>query len=216
MKPKTLTLLALALLLLPAAVSAAGSGYRFELTPRVGYNFGGTLSGDNALGFNSDLEAKDSPSYGVSFDIPLSRHMQLELLASRQSTELNFDEGLFGPDFNVADFDVTYYHVGILWQGDSGRVVPFFVASAGIGELDPQIVGATSESRFSVSLGGGVKVFFDPEQHIGLRLEGRGFWTDLGENRWRDDNHHDWWDDSYTYNNDFSQGQVSAGLIFAW
>lgn len=216
MKLKTLALAALALALVPAVAGAAGTGYRFELTPRIGYNFGGTLDGQDTFQFNTDLEAKDSPSYGVSFDIPLSRNLQIELLASRQSTELRFDEGLFGPNLAVADFDVSYYHVGLLWQGHSGRVSPFFVASLGVGELDPKIAGASSETRLSTSLGGGVKVFFDDQEHVGLRLEGRGFWTDLSDdNHWHNDNH-DWWDDDYTYGNDFTQGQVSAGLIIAW
>jgi hypothetical protein len=167
-KLRALALAALALALVPAVANAAGTGYRFELTPRIGYNFGGTPTRDNR---RTDLEAKDSASFGVSLDIPLSRNLQLELLASRQSTELRFDDGLFGPNLAVADFDVTYYHVGLLWQGHSGRVSPFFVGSLGIGELAPQLPGATSESRFSASLGGGVKVFFDDAEHVDLRLE---------------------------------------------
>lgn len=215
MKLKTLALAALALTLVPALAAADASGYRFELTPLVGYNFGGTLNGEDTFLINADLKAKDGESYGVAFDIPLSRNLQLELLASRQSTELRFDEGLFGPDTSFTDFDVSYYHVGVLWQGNNGRISPFFVASLGIGKLDPQIFGASSESRLSGSLGGGVKVFFDDQQHIGLRLEGRGFWTDISKDHWNND-HGDWYSDDYYYNEDFTQGQVSAGLILAW
>lgn len=215
MQLKTLALAALTLVLVPAVAAADASGYRFELTPMVGYNFGGTIEGEDSFLFDSDLEANDGESFGITFDIPLSRSLQLELLASRQSTELTFDDGLFGPNFDVADFDVTYYHVGILWQGQSGRISPFFVASLGIGELDPNIQGASSETRFSGSIGGGVKIFFDAAQHVGLRLEGRGFWTDISDDHWYDDDDY-WYDDEYYYNQDFTQGQVSAGLILAW
>lgn len=70
MKLKTLALAALALALVPAVAGAAGTGYRFELTPRIGYNFGGTLDGEDTFQFNTDLEAKDSPSYASSVPHP--------------------------------------------------------------------------------------------------------------------------------------------------
>jgi len=205
---KAKVLFVLALLLAPALASAADSvGYRFELTPRVGYNWGGTLKSSETQ-FNANLDARNSASYGVSFDIPLSSFLQLELLASRQKTELDYQRGLFVPNVSIADFDVSYYHVGLLWQGHRGQVVPFFVASIGGTELAPRVPGATSDNRFSASLGGGVKVFFD--QHIGLRFEGRGFWTAMSKG------HDRYYSRDYTYSNDFSQGQASVGLIFAF
>jgi opacity protein-like surface antigen len=210
---------ALALALTPGATQAQTSLYRFELTPTVAYRWGGTLSGeDNAL-FETDLELDSGPAYGVTLDIPLSSRIQLELLFNRQSTELSFDRALFGGAARVADIDVSYYHVGLLWQGGHERVSPFFVASIGGTNLDPQFAGGSSEDRFSLSLGGGVKIFFS--ENIGLRLEGRGFFTELG-NRGR--SHRDscyYYDDYYgyyddCYGEDLSQGQASIGLIFAW
>lgn len=203
---KTRILIALALLLGPAVASAQES-HRFELTPRIGFNWGGSLDNRDTL-FGADVEAKESGSYGLSFDIPLASALQLELLASRQATELRFDEGLFGPDFAVADIDISYYHVGLLWQGTDRRVSPFFVASLGVTRLDPDLPDTSTENRFSLSLGGGVKIFFS--DHVGLRLEGRGFWTALDEEEDR------YWDRDYVYDNDFTQGQASIGLIFAW
>lgn len=201
---------ALALLILPSALWAGVGGYRFELTPRANFTWGGVLTSAETGLFNEDVTVQDSGGLGVSFDIPLSSFLQLELLASTQSSELRFDEGLFGPNISVADIDVTYYHVGVLWQGDHRRVSPFFVASAGITELDPQVRHASAEARFSVSLGGGVKVFFDDQEHIGLRLEGRGFWTSITDNSDRR------WDHDYYYDDNFTQGQASIGLIVAW
>ena len=69
-----------------------GTGHRFELTPTVSYRFGGELDGRDLAFGNTDVEAEDSVAYGITFDIPLSRFMQLELLAHRQSTDLGFDE----------------------------------------------------------------------------------------------------------------------------
>jgi len=216
MSRRTSNLLWLALLFVPAASSAAGVG-RFELTPTASYNFGGSIEGDRTEFFDFDLEAADSEAFGITFGFPVASWAQIELLASRQSTELEFDSGLFGNDFGVADFDVSYYHVGGLFSWGSGQIFPFVVASAGMTELDPQISGASSETRFSMSFGGGVKIFFT--DHVGLRLEGRGFWTMLDD--------YDTYDDDYCcsgygcycdygYDSGFTQMQASAGVILAW
>ncbi len=186
---------------------------RFELTPTVSYNFGGTISAEESSIFDFDLEADDSEAYGVTFGIPLSPWAQIELLASRQQTSLAYDRGLFGGNHGVADLDVSYYHVGGLFQWGNGQIHPFLVASLGVANLNPDLPGARAENKFSGSIGGGVKIFFN--DNIGLRLEGRGFWTVLDGNS--DDYY---WDDGcycdYGYADTFNQGQASAGLIFAW
>lgn len=207
--------LALGALLAPAAARAEGA-YRFELTPTASYRWGGTISGrDNAL-TNEDLKVDNGGAYGLTFDIPLSRSLQFELLANRQSTNLRFDQGLFGGDVQVADIDVDYYHVGLLWQGGNREVSPFFVASAGVTRLDPNVPGSSAEDRFSLSLGGGVKVFFN--DHVGMRFEGRGFFTEMSNYNGRGcyDQYCDGSYRHYNYDSTLSQGQVSIGLILAW
>lgn len=206
---RLLTIAALAALLTPVAASAQGA-YRFELTPQVSYRWGGTISGDSNDLFDANLDLDNGVGYGVTFDIPLSRNFQLELLANRQSTQLQFDEGLFGGNFAVADIDVDYYHIGMLYQGGDRRVSPFFVASAGVTNLSPDVPGASSDQRFSMSLGGGVKVFVS--ENVGFRFEGRGFFTVIDN---YDSGCYDYCYD-YNYGDTLSQGQVSAGLILAW
>jgi opacity protein-like surface antigen len=208
------------LLIAPAAAFAQDAGQpnnaytrgRFELTPTFSYNFGGTISAEDNYLSDFDLEADDSEAYGVTFGIPLSPWAQIELLASRQQTQLAYDRGLFGGTRGAADFDVTYYHVGGLFQWGNGQIHPYVVASLGVANLNPDMGGASAENKFSGSLGGGVKIFFT--DNIGLRLEGRGFWTLL------DSNDDYYWDDDcycdYGYSNTFDQGQASAGLIIAW
>ena len=74
--------------------------------------------------------------------------------------------------------------------------------------------GKTALFEALLSRGGGVKVFFN--EHVGLRFEGRGFFTVI------DDYDSGCYDDCcgcYDYYEDgetLSQGQASAGLIFAW
>jgi len=210
--------LVLALLLgaAPVAAQVRSTSYRYEFTPTVSYLFGGTLAAhENAL-VDADLKVEPNPGYGFTFDIPVSSSFQIELLAQRQPTELTFAHGLFGASGGIADLDLSYYHVGLLWQGRDPRVSPFFVVSAGVTNLNPDVPGASSDNRFSVSIGGGVKVFLSDS--VGLRFEGRGFVSDIdaesGGSRDRCYSYDYYYDNCYR--DQFSQGQASVGLIFAW
>jgi hypothetical protein len=99
-------LLPLALfLVLPQPATMAQT--KFEISPFLGYRLGGDFQ-DLATGATIDLE--ESSSYGLILDIPLSGNGQLEILWSRQETEL--DSGGFlvaTPPFHI---DVDYLHVG--------------------------------------------------------------------------------------------------------
>ena len=224
MKPKSRRWIPILLVMAcwaPLAARAQGPGYRFapgpayrvELTPTVGFRFGGTLDGQQNDLFDTDLEVANGAAYGVTLDIPLSPRTQLELLASRQPTELRFSRDLFGDATDVADLDVSYYQLGLLWQWGDRRVSPFFVVGAGVATLSPDLPGASSESRFSASIGGGVKLFLAP--NLGLRFEGRGFVSDFAGGDRRRSGRCDSWNDD-CYGNDFSQGQASIGLILAF
>nr|HRC87822.1 outer membrane beta-barrel protein [Thermoanaerobaculia bacterium] len=147
-------------------------------------------------------------------DIPLNQWLSVELLARRQQTELITDHGVFRNDEHFADLDIDYYHVGILFQIPSSRVVPYFVASLGLAHLDLDLPDTSKEDRGSASLGGGVKIYFN--DHVGLRFEGRGYYIDL-DNDNNDDNRddrrrRDRWDDR----NSITQTEASLGLILAF
>lgn len=130
---------------------------RFELTPMLGYRWGGTIFSDTTNLFGRDVDAASNTNYGVNFGIPLglANNMKLELMVNRQDTHLvTAGGGLFQPDNRVADFHVTYYHAGLLIPfAESGPATPFFVVSAGVGNLDPQVSGVTPSNRFSASAG---------------------------------------------------------------
>lgn len=197
-------LLLLALAVVPPAHARTD---RFELTPYVSYRFGGEVHDDGYYrNRNDSTDIDETEAYGITLDIPLPAGLALEFLVSRQQTSAQFDNGLFEPSTNLGDIDVTYAHVGVLYQWDVGQVVPFVVGSIGGTIFDPSFPGADSETRLSLGLGGGVKVFF--AEHVGVRLEGRGFWTDFEDNG-----------DRYHYGDDnrtLYQGEASVGLIFAW
>ncbi len=183
----------------------------FELTPFAAYRWGGTLFADRTDLFGEDADVESSGALGVNFGIPLGdSRMKLELMVNRQETHLTAGGGLFEPDFRLSDFDITHFHAGVnVPLGDSYNATPFFVVSAGIANLDPQLEGISSENRFSASAGVGVKVPFN--RNLALRVEGRGYFTSLG-----DHNNDDCFRCEEDWGRDLYQGEASIGLSISF
>ena len=180
-----------------------------ELTVFGGYRWGGTVFASDAFLFSEELQVESSPSIGADIAIPLGRNgMKLVIMASHQSSQLETGGGLFDPDADIADFDVTYFHGGLQIPFASSRnATPYAVFGAGIANLDPQIPGLSDETRFSLSGGIGVKVPFN--RALSLRLEGRGFYTALEDET-------DCTICDYFVDENFYQGEVSAGLSISF
>jgi hypothetical protein len=181
----------------------------FEITPFIGYRWGGTIFADQTFIFGQDVEVSPSASLGVNLGIPLgSTGMKLELMANRQSSDLETEGGIFEPNDRVAEIDVTYLHAGLQVPfARSRNATPYFIGSAGIANLDPQLAGVSDETRFSASAGIGVKVPIN--RALGIRLEGRGYYTSLEEDT-------DCTFCDYLYNQDFYQGEVNLGLTLSF
>jgi hypothetical protein len=182
----------------------------FEITPFLGYRWGGTIFASETDLFNRNVDVAPSASVGASLGIPLGDSgMKLELLANRQSSHLEDDGGLFDPGANLADIDVTYLHAGLqIPFGVSRNAIPYGVVSAGLANLDPHVNGVSAENRFSASAGIGVKVPMN--RAMSLHFEGRGFYTALEDNR------NDCSFCENFYNRDFYQGEVNVGLTFSF
>src|SRR5262245_36306071 len=131
----------------------------FALPPFIACLYRGTLYAD-PTGLAEDVKADSNPNVGANFAIPIGYGgFKIELMANHQATQLTAGSGLFSPSDRVADFDVTYYHAGIIVPfAQSRSVTPYVVFSAGIANLNPDIPDTTSENRFSASGGIGVKV----------------------------------------------------------
>jgi Outer membrane protein beta-barrel domain len=181
----------------------------FELSPFIGYRWGGTIFADQTFIFGEDVQVESSANFGASLGIPLGDSgMKLELMANRQSSELVTDAGLFDPEDEITDIDVTYLHGGLQIPFGRGRnVTPYIVVSAGVANLDPQLSGVSAENRFSASAGFGIKAPISDA--IAFKFEGRGYYTALEEQ-----------DEcricDYLYNEDFYQGEVNFGLVFSF
>jgi opacity protein-like surface antigen len=180
-----------------------------ELTVFAGYRWGGTVFATSSLFFEDELQVEASPSFGADIAIPIGNSgMKLALMGSHQSSQLEAGGGLFDPDDDIADFDVTYFHGGLqIPFARSRNATPYAIFGAGVANLDPQIPGLSDETRFSLMGGIGVKVPFN--RALSLRLEGRGFYTALEDET-------DCAICDYFVDENFYQGEVSAGLSISF
>ena len=194
-------------LLLLSAVTA--SAQNIEITPFAAYRAGGEFDATDDNFFGTDVEVAESESYGIIVNIPFTRFLQFEIMADHQSSNFEVDGGIFDPTDDLGDVDVNYYHGGLLIQSDHPRVRPFGVISLGFTRIDPDIPGLDSETRFSSSLGGGLKFLLS--RNVGIRLEGRGFYTVLDDS---DDDDCDFCD--YRYEDSLTQTEVRLGLILSF
>lgn len=165
MTQTTVRTLSLALLLLGSAVAASAA--EIELTPFYGYRFGGDF--DHVPGF--ELEIEDGDAYGIALGFATSEESQIELLWSRQETDLQVK--LVAEPQSTFGLTVDRYHIGGLYLPPTGddALRPFVTFSLGITVFNPS--EGKSEDKFSVSLGGGLKYYFG--DHVGLRLQ--ALWT---------------------------------------
>jgi opacity protein-like surface antigen len=148
-----------------------------EITPFAGLRFGGGFEDTNT---GTSISLNDSGSYGLVVDFDISLDQQIEIYLSRQSTTLSANGTFTGNP--LFDLTVEYYHFGGLYLIDvqSDRVRPFVSGGLGLTRMNPQGEGLSTETRFSLSLGGGAKFFLT--DRLGLRLDARGIFTALSSN----------------------------------
>ncbi len=177
----TTSIAALVALILVGWAATPASATDLELTPFVGYQFGGTFESDfdDDDDFFDDVDIEESESYGLMLDIGITRNAQIEIFYSRQESafeDSDFFGGLFEDNEIFGDVEIEYFHGGFLYQWAGGQVQPFVVATAGATRFT---LPGDSDTRFSAAAGGGVKVFVN--DHVGFRLDGRLYSTFIDE-----------------------------------
>ena len=149
----------------------------FEVTPILGYTFGGSLEDSDT---EESLKFNDSESYGIILGLRDESKVGgafYELLFLHQSTYLKVDDSILSGGEHL-DVDINYLHLGGRYGPEGAAVNPFVVAGVGATFFDPK--EGDSETKFSFSIGGGANIPL--AKHISLRLEGRGFGTIFDSN----------------------------------
>ncbi|HEX9304360.1 MAG TPA: outer membrane beta-barrel protein [Thermoanaerobaculia bacterium] len=216
-------------LLMLLAVAAAGAVAQaqiregtVEISPFAGYLFGGEFARGTTSLFDFKVDAEDDVTYGARIGYNVTDKFEMEFQWSRTEsafvTDNNNDQLFGGNETKFGDLNIDYYMGYGTFNFGHRRAVPYITLGAGVAHLDPKVPGSTarSDTRFTGSLGIGLKAFVNP--HFGFRFDGRGYATSLG-NRDRND---DFGCDRFARdcNSDrkewLTNGELSGGLLFAF
>jgi opacity protein-like surface antigen len=192
-----------------------------EISPFAGYLFGGEFARGTTSAFDFRVDVDDEATYGIRLGYNITENFELEAQASHTETAfVTDDDELFGDDGeDLGDLDIDYFLGYMTFNFGHRRAVPYVTVGAGVARLDPEIPGSNArrDTRFTGSLGIGVKAFVNP--HFGLRFDGRGYATSLGDRNGDDDffcDDDDFFDSCDDDREWLTNGEISFGLLFAF
>jgi opacity protein-like surface antigen len=165
-------LLATAALFLTPLEARADSP-RFEFTPFVGGRIGGGFDVVAADDSSSSVDLDAGISYGLDLGLYGDSQGFYELLYSTQTTSLDSAD----PLLDGVDLRIDYLQFGgtALFPQEGDFFVPYLSLTIGATLMEPDASGYDSETKFSGSLGGGVRIPFN--DNVALNLGVRGYLT---------------------------------------
>jgi hypothetical protein len=171
---KTVVLAALGTLAAFTAAFApeAHADPKFEITPFAGGRIGGGFDiVDETSAEERSVDLDNGASFGVDLGLYAHGNGFYELLYSTQQTSLDASE----PTLDGVDVRIDYLHVGgTAFFPDDRFYVPYVSFTVGATLLEPQ-GNYDSETKFSMSLGGGFR--FPLNEHMAVVLGLRGYLT---------------------------------------
>jgi len=140
---------------------------KVEITHFVGYQFGGRIRF-----YEGELRVKDNANFGVALSTEIRPNVQFEVSWSQMKTSANFRPN-YDYEYLSGSFDVNvnYFQAGGIWEMDKGKLRPYGLFSLGATWFDAKKSSIEDAWRFSIALGGGLKIWLS--DHIGIRLQGR-------------------------------------------
>ena len=177
---RRVTLSLVAGLLVAGAASAslpAHAGGTWELTPIVGYRYGGSARETDS---GTEANIQGSLVYGLILDIKAREDGQYEFIYTHQSTDLDLVDGYVPFYEEPVKIDTgltidTFQAGGLLFLSPNPRARPYIVLTLGASLISPQDPDLSGGTYFSGSFGGGYKLY--PSKSVGVRLELRGYGT---------------------------------------
>ncbi len=140
---------------------------RVEVSAYTGYMLGGRVNF-----YNGHLKFEDGQNWGIIADVNISSEQQIELSYSRLTTSV-IQHSYSDVEKIIDKMTIDYIQLGSLYQFDINHdaFIPFFAGTLGATVFTAQDGGYVQTTTFSITLGGGVKIF--PTEHFGIRLQAR-------------------------------------------
>lgn len=154
-------------LALSITCSASAEPNGILVTALGGYQWGGTIQG-----YYGEAKLNDAGNWGIALDIPVRPDTYVELIYTRQVTDLIYREyGTGTPAEEQFDLATEYYQIGGLYTVPKEGPRPFGTMTLGATRFAPQSSVYGSEWVFSAALGIGILV--PVNERIGLRTHAR-------------------------------------------
>jgi len=164
---KAAGLLLALLVLLTASISNAND---YTITPFTGFRASDSLEGEeDATGEIVKVNVDETSSFGFILSMRRDRVSTYDLYFSRQDSKL-FSRSADVPEGGL-DVRIDYFHLGGTVDYEADKLRPFATGGLGIARISPANDTSGTETKFSFSLGGGVKVPIS--ENVGLRFEAR-------------------------------------------
>lgn len=142
-----------------------------EITPFVGWRASDSVEEVNT---GTTIKLDETRSYGLLLSLKQDPDVSYDFLFSRQNTQLQPDS----PTGSTESLRLDYYQVGGTVFYDYDKLHPFVTGGLGATHISPANDAFSSQTKFSLSLGGGLKI--PVTQRLGLRFEARGYGTVVG------------------------------------
>ncbi|NPA37444.1 MAG: hypothetical protein GXO47_11415 [Chlorobi bacterium] len=146
-------------------IQTTGSGRIIEFTPIMGYQLNGKIEF-----IEGDFKMDNAVNYGGMLSVKVGPGTYGEFTFTRSDTKA-FYRRFFDSEVYKYNMSVNYFQFGGVKEAGHGRVLPFGLFEGGVTWFQMKDKYVDNEAVFSVSLGGGVKVWLN--DRIGLRLQGR-------------------------------------------
>ncbi len=151
--------------------SMAKQTLNVEVTPLIGYRFGGDFDTTKDKVHNR-IELSEDTSYGLLTAWSFDRKRQGEFLISHYNT--NFSQS---DDFSASNtgLGITYAHLGGNVPLSEGPIPFYMTGGLGLTHLAPSDEQLSNETRFSVNIGLATKI--ELSERVSLRLDSRLYGT---------------------------------------
>lgn len=133
--------------------------------------FGGwQLAGKFKL-YYGELLLESAPNYGGKLSFGLSSTTHAEFTYMRSDSEARYSPyDLSSESRDTFEYSSNYIMLGALQEADMGKLRPFGTLAMGLVFWSPKTSSVSSYTQFHITLGAGLKYWFN--DYVGIRLQG--------------------------------------------
>jgi len=144
----------------------------FEITPLIGYRFGGDFEANDEASTTSKIKLSEEINYGLLFAWDFDRKRQGEFLINHYNSQFSQAVDPIASNNNIA---ITYAHIGGNVPISDGYLPVYITGGLGLTHLSPEDSLLDDETRFSMNIGIATKI--PVSEHLSFRLGGRVYAT---------------------------------------